>query len=74
MLEAILSTVACLVLAMPSAAQCPGEVVQNSTVNSVDLLAVLSAWGTNGQGAFDADINDNGIVGAPNLSIVLNLR
>jgi formylglycine-generating enzyme required for sulfatase activity len=71
MLNTIVASFASLVLAMPAAAQCPGDVDQDGIVNSDDLAAVLGGWGTDGQGAFDTDINNDGTVDGIDLSTLL---
>jgi alpha-tubulin suppressor-like RCC1 family protein len=50
---------------------CPGDVTGGGQVNGVDLAAILGAWGTDGQGKLDCDINDDGTVDAQDLAIVL---
>lgn len=50
---------------------CPGDVSGNGRVDSVDLAAVLSAWGTSGQGPYDTDVNDDGAVDGNDLAFVL---
>lgn len=55
----------------PVFAQCPGDAVPTGDVDAIDVAAVLGAWGTDGQGAFDTDLNDDGLVDAIDLSILL---
>ncbi len=50
---------------------CPGDITGGGQVNGVDLAAILGAWGTDGQGKLDCDINDDGTVDATDLSVVL---
>jgi hypothetical protein len=50
---------------------CPGDITGGGQVNGVDLAAILGAWGTDGQGKLDCDINEDGTVDAQDLSIVL---
>jgi ferredoxin len=50
---------------------CPGDITGGGQVNGVDLAAILGAWGTDGQGKFDCDINDDATVDAQDLAIVL---
>jgi hypothetical protein len=50
---------------------CPGDITGGGQVNGVDLAAILGAWGTDGQGKLDCDINDDGTVDAQDLAIVL---
>jgi hypothetical protein len=50
---------------------CPADITGNGSVNGLDLAAVLSAWGTNGQGEFSADIDNDGIVSGTDLAFVL---
>jgi formylglycine-generating enzyme required for sulfatase activity len=51
---------------------CAGDVIPDGLINGVDLAAVLSAWGTTGQGQFSADANRDGIVDGIDLSYVLS--
>ncbi len=51
---------------------CAGDVIPDGVINGVDLAAVLSAWGTTGQGQFPADANRDGIVNGTDLSYVLS--
>jgi hypothetical protein len=50
---------------------CPGDVSRNAIVDGIDLAALLSAWGTNGQGEFNTDIDNDGIVSGTDLAFVL---
>lgn len=50
---------------------CRGDVSLNGFVDGVDLAAVLGAWGTNGHGQFECDIDHDGIVGGSDLAQVL---
>ncbi len=54
-----------------STRHCAGDVTGNGVVNGVDLIAVLEAWSTNGNGEFDCDIHDDGVVGADDVACVL---
>ena len=51
---------------------CPGDISGNNIVDGVDLAALLGAWGTNGLGEFDCDIDNDGLVGASDLAFVLS--
>jgi len=51
---------------------CPGDISGNNIVDGVDLAALLGMWGTNGQGKFDCDIDNDGLVGASDLAVVLS--
>jgi hypothetical protein len=57
---------------IPNVCQCPGDVTANNTVDGVDLAALLSAWGSNGQGQFMTDIDGDGIVSGADLAYVLS--
>lgn len=46
MLKAIAIRIACLVLAMPAAAQCQGDINGDGKVDGADLAVVLANWGT----------------------------
>jgi hypothetical protein len=50
---------------------CPGDVASDGMVDGVDLAAVLSQWGTQGSGTFNADIDGSGLVDGGDLGIVL---
>ena len=50
---------------------CPGDIVQNNTVDGVDLAVILSVWGTSGSEYPRADTNHDGIVSGPDLAVVL---
>jgi len=50
---------------------CAADVNDDGRIDGVDLAAVLAAWGTNGQGKFDADVNGDGIVDDQDLAILL---
>jgi hypothetical protein len=50
---------------------CLGDVSGNRTVDGVDLAAILSNWGTSGQGQFVTDINADGTVDGADLAFVL---
>ena len=54
-----------------SCAPCPGDIVEDHTVNGVDLAAVINAWGTNGGKIPRADTNHDGIVDGVDLANVL---
>ena len=54
-----------------SCAPCLADVSGSGSVDAVDLAALLTAWGTNGQGEFDCDINNDGTVNGTDLAIVL---
>jgi len=51
---------------------CPGDISGNNIVDGVDLAALLGTWGTNGQGEFDCDIDNDGLVAASDLAFVLS--
>ena len=51
---------------------CPGDINGNGAVDGVDLAALLSTWGTDGQGEFDCDIDDDGIVSGIDLAFILS--
>ncbi|MFM7135370.1 MAG: dockerin type I domain-containing protein [Planctomycetota bacterium] len=53
------------------ACQCIPDITGNGLVDGVDLAAVLSAWGTAGNGEFNCDVSGDGVVSGPDLSIVL---
>ena len=50
---------------------CPGDVTKGGTVDAADLSILLAAWGTNGQGEFDTDLNGDGLVDGGDLALVL---
>ncbi len=50
---------------------CPGDVIENGIVDSVDLAAMLGAWGTDGGVYPRADINHDGIVASSDLGTLL---
>ena len=50
---------------------CPGDITNGGTVDATDLSIVLAAWGTNGQGEFQADIDNSGLVDGGDLALVL---
>jgi Concanavalin A-like lectin/glucanases superfamily len=50
---------------------CLGDVSQNGVVDGVDLAAVLGAWGTDGHGQFECDIDLDGIVAGSDLALIL---
>ena len=50
---------------------CPGDITNGGTVDATDLSIVLAAWGTNGQGEFQADIDNSGLVAGGDLALVL---
>ena len=54
-----------------SCTPCPGDVVRDELVDGVDLAAVLSQWGTQGSGTFNADIDNSGLVDGGDLAMVL---
>ena len=51
--------------------RCPGDVTKGGTVDATDLSVVLAAWGTIGQGEFQADIDRSGLVDGGDLALVL---
>ena len=51
---------------------CPGDVASDGMVDGVDLAAVLSQWGTQGSGTFNADIDGSGLVDGGDLALVLS--
>jgi hypothetical protein len=54
-----------------SCTPCPGDVTNGGTVDAADLSILLAAWGTNGQGEFDTDLNSDGLVDGGDLALVL---
>jgi len=50
---------------------CPGDITNGGTVDATDLSIVLAAWGTTGQGEFQADIDGSGLVDGGDLALVL---
>ena len=56
---------------VPDSCECLADLSDNGVVNGVDLAAVLSSWGTNGQSELNADINRDGIVNGQDLAFVL---
>ncbi|MFZ4748945.1 MAG: dockerin type I domain-containing protein [Phycisphaerales bacterium] len=50
---------------------CGGDVSRNGFVDGVDLAAVLGAWGTDGHGQFECDVDGDGIVSGSDLAQVL---
>ena len=50
---------------------CPGDITNGGLVDAVDLSVVLAAWGTDGQGKFNADIDSSGLVDGGDLALVL---
>jgi len=50
---------------------CPGDVASDGMVDGVDLAAVLSQWGTQRSGTFNADIDNSGLVDGGDLALVL---
>ena len=54
-----------------SCSPCPGDVTNGGTVDAADLSILLAAWGTNGQGEFDTDLNGDGLVDGGDLALVL---
>jgi hypothetical protein len=55
-----------------AASICPGDITNGGTVDATDLSIVLAAWGTNGQGEFQADIDGSGLVDGGDLALVLS--
>jgi hypothetical protein len=55
-----------------SCSPCPGDVTNGGTVDAADLSILLAAWGTNGQGEFDTDLNSDGLVDGGDLALVLS--
>ncbi len=51
---------------------CPGDVTNGGSVDATDLSVILAAWGTNGQGEFDADADNSGLVDGGDLALVLS--
>lgn len=50
---------------------CAGDVDGDGAVGSADLTHTLAAWGTNGQGFFNADINHDGLVDGADLGVLI---
>ena len=46
--------------------------ISASCFRFVDLAALLGMWGTSGQGKFDCDIDNDGLVGGSDLAVVLS--
>lgn len=55
---------------IPDTCECVGDITGNHFIDAIDLAALLATWGTNGQGEFDCDVNDDGIVQGADLTIV----
>ena len=55
----------------PNCGPCIADVVQDGTVNGVDLAAVINAWGTDGGKLPRADIDGSGLVDGADLAQVL---
>lgn len=51
---------------------CPSDVTNSGAVDATDLSIILDAWGTNGQGEFDADTDSDGLVDGRDLALVLS--
>jgi hypothetical protein len=51
---------------------CLGDVTNGGAVDATDLSVILAAWGTNGQGEFDADADNSGLVDGGDLALVLS--
>ncbi len=51
---------------------CIGDITGGGVVDGTDLAAMLSAWGTTGEGKFDTDVNDDGVVDGSDLATLLN--
>ena len=51
---------------------CRGDFDGDDQVAASDLAIMLGFWDSNGSGAIDADINDDAIVNAADLSILLS--
>jgi len=54
------------------ACQCIPDVTGNGFVDGVDLAAVLSSWGSDGEGEFRTDLTGDGIVNGADLATVLS--
>lgn len=53
------------------AIECPGDIIQNGTVDAVDLAALLTVLGSNGGDYPRADINHDGVVAQDDLTALL---
>ena len=54
-----------------SCTPCPGDITKGGSVDATDLSIILAAWGSNGQGEFQADIDGSGLVDGGDLALVL---
>lgn len=50
---------------------CAGDITGNGGVDAIDLAVILGLWGTDGQGEFDADVNDDLMVDGLDLGALL---
>lgn len=50
---------------------CPADITGNGGVDAVDLAVILGQWATDGQGEFDADVNDDLLVDGLDLAALL---
>ncbi len=57
---------------VPDNCDCVADISGSGTVDAVDMSALLSSWGSDGQGEFDSDVDNNGVVDAQDLGIVLS--
>lgn len=56
---------------VPDRCECPPDVDESGAVNGVDLVAILSNWGTSGGKYPRADVNADGVVDSTDLAFVL---
>ena len=52
--------------------QCLADVTGNGSVDAIDLAALMSSWGSNGSGEFDADVTNDGVVNGLDLAVILD--
>jgi hypothetical protein len=61
-------------LAAPAASAppaCVADITRDGAVNGADLALLLGAWGTEGAGKPDCDLDDDGIVAGADLALLL---
>ena len=52
--------------------QCLADVTGNGSVDAIDLAALMSSWGGDGSGEFDADVTNDGMVNGLDLAVILD--
>jgi predicted outer membrane repeat protein len=52
--------------------QCLADVTGNGSVDAIDLAALMSGWGSDGSGEFDADVTNDGVVNGLDLAVILD--